>query len=178
MKMRFMVTGELNRNRLIQTIVVLYSFFVIGLWVTNVMLYFGKMGLTYSSVVAYYLGSPERFLEPRSFQGLAEVSHYHFFAMGMILVMLTHLVIFAQVSERTKIVLIVLPFFSAFLDEGSGWGIVYLHPGFAFLKIAGFLLLQSSLAALVGISLWSVFTGTTESYKRGEGLGNSTGSEP
>ena len=30
-----MITGEWNRNRLLQTIVVLYSIYVAGLWVTN-----------------------------------------------------------------------------------------------------------------------------------------------
>ena len=34
---------------------------------------------------------------------------------------------------------------------------------FAYAKIAGFLILQASLAALVGISLWSVFTGGAKS---------------
>ena len=59
--MRFVITGELNRNRLLQTIVALYSLYVAGLWVTNALLYFSKMGLGYASVVDYYLGSEERF---------------------------------------------------------------------------------------------------------------------
>ena len=41
-------------------------------------------------------------------------------------------------------------------------------PGFAWLKVAGFLLLQGSLAVLIAISLWSVFSGTQENYE-GEG---------
>ena len=166
--MRFMVTGELNRNTLIQVIVVMYSFFVGGLWVTNALLYFEKMSLSYGSVVAYYLGSDERFLPARSFQGLAEVSHFHFFAMGMLLVMLTHMVLFTPVSDRTKLVLIISPFVSAMLDECAGWAVRYLHPGFAYLKIAGFLAVEISLAALIGISLWSILVGQTENYKSGE----------
>ena len=63
--MRFVVTGEWTRNRLLQTIVVLYAFYVAALWVTNALLYFSKMGLTPASVVEYYLGSEERFLSPR-----------------------------------------------------------------------------------------------------------------
>ena len=38
--MRFIVTGEWSRNRLLQTIVVLYVLYVAGLWVTNFLLYF------------------------------------------------------------------------------------------------------------------------------------------
>ena len=80
--MRFVVTGEWNRNRLLQTIVVLYSLYVGGLWVTNALLYFAKMGLTPASVVSYYRGNEEQFLSPRSYQGMLEVAHFHLFAMG------------------------------------------------------------------------------------------------
>jgi hypothetical protein len=95
--MRFVVTGDWNRNRLLQTIVVLYVLYVAGLWVTNTLLYFNKMSLSYTSVVEYYLGSEERFLQPRSYQGLLEVSHFHLFAMGMLLLVLTHLMLFVPV---------------------------------------------------------------------------------
>ena len=108
--MRFVVTGEWSRNRLLQTIVLLYVFYVAGLWLTNALLYFAKMGLTPSSVAVYYLGSEETFREPRTYQGLLEVSHFHLFAMGMLLLVLTHLVLFVPVANRTKIWLIAVPF--------------------------------------------------------------------
>jgi len=156
---RFVVTGEWSRNRLLQAIVVLYSVYVAALWTTNALLYFAKMGLTTTSVVEYYLGSEERFLSPRSYQGLLEVSHFHLFAMGMLLLVLTHLALFVPVSSRAKAALVVVPFVAAILDEGAGWLVRFVSPGFAALKIAGFLLLQGSLAALVGVSLWAVFAG-------------------
>ena len=162
--MRFVVTGEWSRNRLLQTIVVLYVLYVAGLWVTNALLYFNKMGLTYASVVDYYLGSEERFLTPRTYQGMLEVSHFHLFAMGLLLLVLTHLMLFIPASNTVKLWLIVLPFVAALLDEGASWLVRYAHPGFAYLKIAGFLLLQGSLAALVIISLWAVFVGSANNY--------------
>ncbi len=162
--MRFVVTGEWSRNRLLQTIVVLYVLYVAGLWVTNALLYFNKMGLTYASVVDYYLGSEERYLTPRTYQGMLEVSHFHLFAMGLLLLVLTHLMLFIPASNTVKLWLIVLPFVAALLDEGASWLVRYAHPGFAYLKIAGFLLLQGSLAALVIISLWAVFVGSANNY--------------
>jgi hypothetical protein len=162
--LRFVITGEWTRNRLLQTIVVLYALYVAGLWVTNHLLYFEKMGLTYASVVQYYLGSEERFLSPRSYQGLLEVSHFHFFAMGMLLLVLTHLMLFVPLRNSLKAWLITVPFLSAFLSEGAGWLVRFAHPGFAYLKIAGFLLMQASLATLVGLSLWSVFSGSQRNY--------------
>jgi uncharacterized membrane protein len=152
-----MITAAWSRNRLLHTIVVLYLIYVAAFWLTNVGLYFSKMGLTYASVTEYYLGSEERFLSARSYQGLLELSHFHLFAMGMLLLVLTHLTLFIRVSNRTKLWLIVVPFLSALIDEGSGWLVRFVHPLFAYGKIAGFLLLQSSLAVLVVVSLWAVF---------------------
>ncbi len=166
--MRFVITGEMSRNRLLQVIVAAYSLYVALLWVTNALLYFSKMSLTYGSVVAYYLGSEQQFTEPRSYLGMLEISHFHFFAMGMLLLVLTHLVLFVPLSNRVKIWLIVAPFASALLDEGSGWLVRFVSPVFALLKIAGFLALQTSLALLVGLALWSVFRGTSVSYRSGE----------
>ena len=162
--MRFVITGEWNRNRLLQTIVTLYSVYVGGLWLTNALLYFEKMNLTPSSVVDYYRGNEEQFLSPRSYAGMLEVAHFHLFAMGMLLLVLTHLMLFVPLAHRTKAWLIALPFVSAALDEGGGWLVRFGHPAFAWLKIAGFVLLQGSLAALVLLSLWSVFAGSQRNY--------------
>jgi hypothetical protein len=165
---RFVVTGEWSRNRLLQAIVLLYSGYVSLLWVTNALLYFQKMSLTPGSVVEYYLGNEERFLQPRSFQGLLEVSHFHLFAMGMLLMVLTHLVLFAPLANRTKVVLVVTPFVAALADEGAGWLIRFVSPGFAWLKIAGFVSLQASLGALVVLCVWGVLRGSSATYRSGE----------
>jgi len=162
---RFVVTGEWTRNRLLQVIVVLYALYVIGLWLTNALLYFSKMSLTARSVIDYYLGSEERFLSPRSYQGLLEVSHFHLFAMGMLLLVLTHLMLFVPLRNRTKAWLIIVPFLSAIIDESGGWLVRFASPLFAYLKIAGFLMLEASLAVLVAISLWSVLAGSQRNYE-------------
>jgi len=156
--MRFVVTGEWSRNRLLQLIVVLYTMWVGGLWVTNCLLYFSKMTLAPSSVVAYYLGDEASYQPARTYQGLLEVTHFHLFAVGMLLMVLTHLMLFVPIRASWKAVLIALPFVAAALEEGSGWLVRFGSADFAILKVAGFLLLQGSLAALIIVSLWSVFT--------------------
>jgi len=165
---RFVVTGEWSRNRLLQVIVVLYCLYVTGLWLTNTFLYFDKMTLAPSSVVAYYLGDEARFLAPRSAQALLEISHFHLFAMGMLLLVLTHLMLFVPLADRTKLWLIVLPFLAAGVDEGAGWLVRFVSPAFAVLKVAGFLALQGSLATLILLSLWAVFRGSSASYRGGD----------
>ncbi|MEK6606281.1 MAG: hypothetical protein AABZ30_01340 [Myxococcota bacterium] len=149
--MRFVVTGEWGRNRLLRVILSLFLCYVALFWVTNFVLYFGKMTLAPSSVVAYYLGDESRFMQPRSLQGLAEVAHFHLFAMGMLVMTLTHLLLFVPSSLRLKGTLIIAAFAAALLDEGSGWLVRFLHPGFAYVKVASFLTLQGALAGLIAL---------------------------
>jgi hypothetical protein len=155
--LRFVVTGEWDRNRLLQVVVVLYCLFVALLWMTNWMLYFDSMGLTTASVVDHYLGNEEEFRAPRTYRGMVELAHFHLFAMGMLMMVLTHLALFVPVGTGLKIALIIVPFVSALLSEGAGWLVRFGGAGFAWTKIAGILLLQGSLAALVSIALWAVF---------------------
>jgi hypothetical protein len=162
--MRFVISGEMARNRLLQVIIVLFVVFVALLWLSNALLYFQKMSLTPQSVVDYYLGSEERFLQPRSYQGMLEVSHFHFFAMGLLLMTLTHLMLFVPLSWTTKAIFIIVPFSAALLDEGSGWLVRFVSPAFAPLKIAGFLLLETSLAVLMVTCLWTIFVGSSATY--------------
>jgi hypothetical protein len=163
--MRFIVTGEWSRNRLLQMIIVLYSVYVALLWLTNALLYFQKMSLAPASVVAYYLGNPEQYLSPRSYQGLLEVSHFHLFAMGMLLLVLTHLVLFCPFKTWLKITLITTPFVSALVDEAGGWLVRFVSPEFAIVKILGFVALQTSLAVLVILALWAIFVGSQHNFE-------------
>jgi hypothetical protein len=156
--MRFVVTGEWNRNRLLQVIVVLYALYVALLVVTNTLLYFDKMSLAPASVVAHYLGNEADFSEPRSYLGMLELAHFHLFAMGMLIMVLTHLMLFIPVSGTLKAWLIAVPFLAGIVSEGSGWLVRFVSPNFAIMKVGGFLLLQGSLITLVAISFWSVLT--------------------
>jgi hypothetical protein len=163
--MRFVITGEWSKNGLLQLIIVLFIIYVGVLWLTNALLYFNKMNLTYASVAEYYLGSEEKFMQPRSYQGMLEISHFHFFAMGMLLLTLTHLMLFVPLPVERKPWFIIIPFTSALIDEGSGWLVRFVHPLFAYLKIAGFLALEISLAVLMACSLWAVFVGSQRNYR-------------
>lgn len=147
--MRFVVTGEWTRNRLLKVIVWCFLAYTMILWVTNAALYFSKMGLTPSSVVDYYRGNEDRFLQPRSLVGLLEVLHFHSFAMGILLLTLTHLLLFVPISMRVKAWGIATAFVAGIGGELSGWGVRFVHPWFAVAKIGFFLLLE-------GVILWLV----------------------
>jgi hypothetical protein len=144
-------------------IVLFFLFYCFAFWLTNFGLYM-EMGLSYQGVVEHYLGSPEKFTRPKSIRGLMEVSHFHLFAMGIFLVSLMHLLLFVPVHGLLKLSLIVAAFTSAFLDEASGWLIVFASPLFAYMKIASFVILQLSLITTIALSVWSVAMSKRNAY--------------
>lgn len=165
--MRFVVTGEWTRNRLLKVIVWCFLAYTLVLWVSNAAMYFSRMSLTPSSVTDYYLGNEERFMQPRSLAGLLEVLHFHSFAMGILLLTLTHLLLFVPLSMRVKAFGIATAFVSGIGDELSGWGVRFLHPGFAYAKIAFFLLLEGSILYLMVMVAWALLFGLPSAYARG-----------
>ncbi|TXK93343.1 hypothetical protein BMR02_15375 [Methylococcaceae bacterium HT1] len=147
--MRFFVTGEQNRQLLLNSLILMFLGYILLLWISNGLMYFHKMDLTPVSVVNYYLGSEQDFTQPKSYQSMLEVSHYHVFSMGLLVLTLTHLMIMTNLSVLVKIWLSALVYLSAIADEVAGWLVRFVHPDFAYFKIASFLMLEISLATLI-----------------------------
>jgi hypothetical protein len=99
--------------------------------------------------VNYYLGSEEDFTQPISYQSLLEVTHFHLFSMGILVLTLAHLMLFTELAISLKIWLSGLTFFAAVADEAGGWLVRFVHPAFAYFKISSFLLLEITMAALI-----------------------------
>jgi hypothetical protein len=164
---RFTVTPDWKDNRPLRLVLAWFLVFVVLLWVTNALLYFAKMDLTPSSVVAHYLGDEERFLQPRSYQVLLEISHFHLFAMGILVLTMTHLLLFVPMPGRWKAWGVSLAFASALGDEAGGWLVRFVAPGFAYLKIAAFLTLQATLGLMVAAVAWALATAQPNDYRGG-----------
>jgi len=147
--MRYFVTGEQQRQLLINAVILMFLGYIALLWLSNGMMYFHKMSLTPDSVVAYYLGSEADFTQPKSYQSLLEVAHFHLFAMGMLVLTLTHLMLMTSLSVSVKIWLSALTYLSALANEAGGWLVRFVNPGFAWFKIGAFVVLELSLATLV-----------------------------
>lgn len=154
--MRFFISPDIKKNTLLKMIVAFTVLFFVFLWITNLLLYL-QIGFSYDSVVQYYLGSEQDFRPPRSYLGMLEEAHFHFFAMAIILVTLNHLILFTKISNFWKMILILSSFLSAFGDIAGGWLIRYVSPEFAYLKIASLIVLQVSLAALMIIIIWFLY---------------------
>ena len=147
--MQYMQKGGFQSNPMMRLTLGFTTLLLVGFVVSNFTIYFSKMGLTPDSVIAYYNGSEEDFRPARTFGSMIEVTHGHLPVMAMLILMLTHLVIFSPLTKTQKIVLISVSFLSALLDEGSGWLVRFVHPDFAWLKIISFLTLQASLIFLL-----------------------------
>jgi hypothetical protein len=122
---------------------------LLAFWITNFGMYFSRMGLRPSSVVAYYNGSEADFRPPRSLESMLETTHMHLPMMGLVLLFLTHLAIFVPLPRPPKIVLIAATFVFALLEEGGGWLVRFVSPALAPLKVIGFVGLQSSILVLL-----------------------------
>ncbi len=162
--MRFFVTGEQNRQLLINTLILMFLAYVVLLWLSNGLMYFHKMNLSADSVIGYYLGSEQEFTQPRSYQSLLEVSHFHLFAMGMLVLTLTHLMLMTHLPTLVKVWLSVIVYGSAIADEAAGWLVRFAHPSFAYFKIGSFLLLETSLAVLIVVVIISLIQARRRAY--------------
>jgi len=162
--MRFVVTGEWTQNRLLRFIILWFLLYSGGLWLTNTLLYFSQMGLHYESVVTFYRGSEAQFMLPRSYKVLLEISHFHLLAMGIFILTLSHLVLFVPLKPQVKFWLIHLTFLSAISDEAAGWLTRFVHPLFAYYKIGAFILLQTTMAALIIAILLTVCLKARSAY--------------
>jgi hypothetical protein len=163
--MRFTVTPDWKDNQLLRLVLVWFLVFVSLLWVSNALLYFAKMTLDPASVVAYYLGNEAQFTQPRSYQGLLEITHFHLFAMGILVLTMTHLLLFVPMPNRWKALVTSVAFGAALADEAAGWLVRFVSPGFAYLKVAAFVTLETVLAFMIGAVLWAIFTAQPNDYR-------------
>lgn len=169
--MRYMQDGGFQNNPLMRLTLALTLVLLVGFWITNIAMYFSRMDLRPASVVTYYNGAETDFRPPRSAASMLETTHMHLPMMGMVLLFLTHLVIFVPMPRGAKVAFIATAFVSALLEEGAGWLVRFVSPLFAPLKVAGFLGLQASLAYLVlALAVFLVRASRREAVTRADGV--------
>ncbi len=147
--MKYMQNGNFQSSPLMRLTLMFSLIFLSAFWVTTAVMYFTKMGLTPESVVAYYRGSEADFRLPRTFGSMLEVTHGHLPVMALVALLLTHLFIFAPHRKPVKVAAISAFFGAALLGEASSWLVRFVHPAFAYLKIASFLVLEISMAVIL-----------------------------
>lgn len=147
--MKYLQNGGFQNNKLMKLTLLFTLVFLVGFWITNFGLYFAKMGVTPQSVIDYYSGSAEQYRMPRTYQSMLEVTHAHLPMMALVVLFVTHLLIFAPYEAKTKVGFIVGGFTLAFFNESAGWLVRFVSPAFAWFKIFTFLSFQSILGYLL-----------------------------
>ncbi|MEK7329525.1 MAG: hypothetical protein AAB113_01850 [Candidatus Eisenbacteria bacterium] len=167
--MKYLQSGGFQDQPLMRLTLGLALLLLAGFWVTNLGLYFAHMSLDPASVVGYYRGEEAEFRPARSALSMLEVTHMHLPMFALVLLLLTHLLIFAPMRFAAKVVFIVTAFGSALLSEAAGWMTRFWHPGFAWLKVGMFVLLQGTLAYLIaGLARFLIGAEAQRRSKRAE----------
>ncbi len=127
-------------GKILAIIIFLFAIFNLGFVFFNFVLFANKIGFGISNVAEYYLGNPQKFMKPKSLLGLIEVSYFHFLPMALYLITLSHFIFL--VSSKFNVMLTILLFSSALIDNVSGILIVLFGASFAFVKFIFFFVLQ------------------------------------
>jgi hypothetical protein len=114
-------------------------------------------GLSYGGVAQHYLGSDQTFGEPKSFRELAETTHFHFFTMPVVFLILCHVFYLTQSSQRLKLVMTWAAFLGVGLDLSSPWLILYVSRHFAAAMLLGDLLMVGTFLVMAGIPLYEMW---------------------
>ena len=157
--MKYMESGGFQNHPLMRLTIGLTLFLLLAFWITNFALYASRMGLSSSSVITYYNGSEESFLPPRTVGSMVEVTHAHLAMMAVVLLLLTHLVIFSPFRNGVKLLFIWGTFTAAAASEAGGWLVRFVSPELAFVKVGGFLALQAFLGVLLFTLAWGLWHG-------------------
>lgn len=116
-----------DASREIRLIYTLFLIFALIGHLTFLAISIDRIGSSYEEIVGHYRGAEgEEMAFPKEFSELLEVTHFHAYIEGIVLLVLAHLFVAAPVSPGTKFWVIGLSFGSTLLDLISPWAIRYL----------------------------------------------------
>ena len=93
--------------------------------------------LTPKGIAEHYLGSDATFGNPMPFGQLAETTHFHFFTMPVVFLIMLHVLYLTTASETTKVVTTWVSFIGVTLDLISPWMIAYVSPVYVLTMLTG-----------------------------------------
>ena len=122
---------------------------------TNGLFQLTRIGPTLHRIAVYYRGGDlgEAMTFPKTFAQLLELTHFHTFLMGVVLLILAHLVLGTAVSPRLKTSLIILAWAGSLGDIASYWLIRYVSPAFAVLQLLSWIGMWVGYGGLIVVTL-------------------------
>jgi hypothetical protein len=152
-----------TRFRLLDTdhnIRLLYTLFILTIFAGFLFTIYwahSMTGLSYSGIAQHYLGSDQTFGQSKSFQELAETTHFHFFTLPVVFLILCHVFYLTTASQGLKVAMTVLAFGGVALDLASPWLILYMSPHFALSMLLGDALMVGAFLVLAGVPLYEMW---------------------
>jgi hypothetical protein len=135
-----------------------FALFLLVSAASGAVLFLLKLGAGVADVQSFYLGSEARFAAPRSLTGILEVALPHLVAIPLVLFAASHVIGFARaVGRRAHAALVWISFGSALAGVGAGFGVRWVSPSIAWLKLGSFVALEVALlgwAALLVALFW------------------------
>ncbi|QSZ41879.1 hypothetical protein GJV85_07080 [Sulfurimonas aquatica] len=131
-----------------------FLLFSLALLVSGLVIFDDKIGLSYQSVLDYYLGNEEKFIVAKSPQGLLKIILPHIFSFGLFVMVILHFLAFTKHAKNKNVsILIYATFFVSFLELASPFLILQGVEFFAYVKIISFVTFEF----LILYALWLVF---------------------
>lgn len=142
-----------------------------------------RIGPTYSAVVRHYRGGEseatheeqEELAFAKEFPELLEVTHFHAYIEGVVLLVLAHLFAGVPLAQKLKLGMIGLSFGSTFLDLASPWLIRYLSPQAAYGQMAAWVGMGVSYLPLTLLPIYFLWKSPPGAHKK-KGHGSSASS--
>ncbi len=145
----FRKNSQNGSRKILAVIIFLFAITNLFFVAINFHLYLNKIGLGINNIAEYYLGNQAKFIKPKSLTGLIQISYFHFLAMALYLMTLSHFLFL--MNDKFNISITLLLFFFALTDNLSGILIVLIGISFSIVKLISFLLFQILLIVTSGI---------------------------
>lgn len=146
-----------------QELRVIYTLFIVFALIGHlsfILISVYRVGPTVSKIVTHYRGDPANEMSfPKEFIELLEVTHFHAYIEGILLLVLAHLFAAVALSKGVKMIVIATAFGSTFLDLAAPWLIRYLSPYAAYLQLLSWVGMVGSYLPLTLAPLYTMWTG-------------------
>lgn len=116
----------------------LFAVFSLIFLLSNFLNFFLKMGFSPQGVKDYLLGNPELYVKGKSSEGLFKVFYPHLLGMALYALALSHLLPFAGIKRKTSLLFGLFMFVFSFVENSSGFLVLYAGPFFAHVKLLSF----------------------------------------
>ena len=116
-----------------------------------------RSGLSAHSIATYYGGDATALVYAKTPAELLEVTHFHLFAMPLLLFVQGHLFLLTRWPMRRKVILVVAAAVGIGLDLAAPWLIIYVSPGLAMVKNAARVLMAAGFIAFAAVPIWEMW---------------------